>query len=180
MLIAYGDHDTGSRANHRRHGVFRLHSASDRHHPGRNTRVNLPASITTIADTAFGDCPNLTLYGYISSAAYPYAKTNHLAFRGFMDEPDFVLPSGLTTIEDYAFYGIPAEVVYIPDGVTKMGELAFSYCPNLRQIWIPASLTTTDSIITSLYGSPVVVIGNSDAARDFAKKAGKEYVEAAE
>ena len=95
-----------------------------------------------------------------------------------MYEPDFVLPAGLHAIEEYAFSGTPVEVVYVPEGVTEMGTRAFGNCDSLRQIWIPASLTSYSAF--SLSGTSAVVVGNSETARQFAIDTSHEYVEAAE
>ena len=51
--------------------------------------------------------------------------------------PDFTLPADITLIEEYAFEGIDAHIVYIPDGCTEIGTYAFKDCANLRQIRIP-------------------------------------------
>ena len=52
--------------------------------------------------------------------------------------PDFTLPGDVTAIEESAFQGIAASVVYIPDGCGTIGAYAFKDCPNLTQIRIPA------------------------------------------
>ena len=51
--------------------------------------------------------------------------------------PDFTLPVDITLIEDYAFEGTDAHIVYIPDGCTEIGPYAFKDCRNLAQIRIP-------------------------------------------
>lgn len=52
--------------------------------------------------------------------------------------PDFTLPEDITLIEEYAFEGTDAHIVYIPDGCTEIGPYAFMDCRNLAQIRIPA------------------------------------------
>ena len=58
-----------------------------------------------------------------------------------MDPPDFVLPSALKTIDEKAFKGVRATVVYIPDGVTSIGANAFANCTSLTQVRIPNGCT---------------------------------------
>lgn len=58
-------------------------------------------------------------------------------------DPDFVLPSSLTVIEDEAFTGGAFTYVKLPDGAVSIGWHAFADCPNLMYIYIPA---TTESI----------------------------------
>lgn len=52
------------------------------------------------------------------------------------------LPAGLTEIGDSAFMGTAAECYSLPDGVKRIGSRAFADCPNLREIRIPASVTS--------------------------------------
>ena len=54
-----------------------------------------------------------------------------------MSAPDFTLPAMIRTIEDGAFEGIDAEIVYIPDGCTSIGRGAFRSCESLTQIRVP-------------------------------------------
>lgn len=54
-------------------------------------------------------------------------------------ESDFILPSAITVINESAFEGIAASVVYIPDTCTSIGKWAFRNCQSLRQIRIPAN-----------------------------------------
>ena len=58
-----------------------------------------------------------------------------------LSTPDFVLPEQLAQIEPEAFSGISAQVVYVPDGCTKISALAFADCAGLKQIRIPAGCT---------------------------------------
>ncbi len=42
------------------------------------------------------------------------------------ETPDFVLPEGLTEVEESAFEGISADIVYVPDSCSSIGDYAFS------------------------------------------------------
>ena len=53
--------------------------------------------------------------------------------------PDFVIPTGVITIEENAFEGIAATAVDIPESCTSIGANAFRNCANLTQIRIPAN-----------------------------------------
>lgn len=68
----------------------------------------------------------------------PYTFIFKLGARGFYD---FILPEGTKRIDAYAFQGIAARAVYVPDGCTTIGEYAFSGCPNLRLIRLPKDCT---------------------------------------
>ena len=52
----------------------------------------------------------------------------------------FVLPAGLTEVEDEAFIGSGAEIIVIPDGLSVIGERAFADNPDLRYVVIPGSV----------------------------------------
>lgn len=72
-----------------------------------------------------------------------------------MLQPDFVLPSAVTTIEESAFENMSAGVVYIPDTCTRIGKWAFRNCKNLKQIRIPANCSVGSEAFS---GCPEVVI----------------------
>lgn len=52
------------------------------------------------------------------------------------------IPSCITAIKDYTYWYDKAEKVVIPDSVTSIGEQAFAYCPDLREISLGARLTS--------------------------------------
>lgn len=116
--------------------------------------------------------------------------TYTLKDRGTCEDADIVIPAtyqgiAVTEIGDYAFSGngkpknVSMTSVYIPDGVTRignevffgcrnlksvrlpetlmhMGSLQFSYCDALKEITLPESLTDVD--ITAINGVPRVNI----------------------
>ena len=66
--------------------------------------------------------------------------------------PDFLLPTGLTTIYSEAFAGINAEVVLVPDGCVSIASRAFANCPNLRYV-IVDDLSKIDIAADALDGT---------------------------
>ena len=52
------------------------------------------------------------------------------------------LPDGLTSIGDYAFSGCSISAIIIPYGVTRIGSGAFSWCDFLGDILIPCTVTS--------------------------------------
>ena len=50
------------------------------------------------------------------------------------------LPHDLTTIQEEAFTFTDAQVVVVPEGVTRIGPRAFGDCPRLQRVYLPDSL----------------------------------------
>ena len=53
-------------------------------------------------------------------------------------DPDFTMPSALTTIEESAFEGNPMMTIVDASNCTSIGKDAFRGCTNLTQIRLPA------------------------------------------
>ena len=65
--------------------------------------------------------------------------------RGKIGLTNFILPSGLKRIGNYAFVGNPFKEINIPTGVTYIGEHAFNACYMLKSIKIPESTVMLDT-----------------------------------
>jgi hypothetical protein len=86
----------------------------------------LPASVTSIGDSAFYDGTGLT---------------------------SITIPEGVTTIRDNAFNGCTGLTsIIIPASVTTIGRNAFFFCSALKTITIPASVTNIGT--GAFYGCP--------------------------
>ena len=63
---------------------------------------------------------------------------------------EVILPEGITTIDDEAFYGCKDLVkVILPNSLKKIGFRAFAYCESLTEIYIPDSVTRIGSFAFS-------------------------------
>ena len=112
----------------------------------RNLReVTIPNSVTTLDSGAFGGCSSLTTIKIPNSVR----SIRTYAFQGCTNlekfEGDLVSNDGRCLIlnnELKAFAPAGLTEYSIPDGVTKIGDTAFSGCNNLTSVTIPASLTS--------------------------------------
>ena len=117
----------------------------------RLTRMDIPDSVRTFYDSSFEGCSSLYDIYFKGTeeqwdAIVKYEDWNsgtpedmriHFDYTVEYETPDFVFPSNLTTVEDYAFESAAMSVVYIPDQCTSIGEYAFKDCKKLRQIRVP-------------------------------------------
>lgn len=104
-------------------------------------------------------------YTYDCGNGYSAAFTLQVTVTGaaVMDEPDLVLPASLKSIRAEAFSRVSAAVVLLPQSVTSIGEYAFAYCPNLRQIYIPAGAQIADTAFAGVTGLTIFGAAGSPA-----------------
>ena len=100
-------------------------------------------NLSFLKNSAFNNCPSLTLFGYRDSTAQALAQEKNIRFAllDSMDTPDFTLPRDLSEIGEETFLDTAAEVVFINGPVNTIGPGAFSNCKKLRQIHIPPETT---------------------------------------
>ena len=131
--------------------------------------IVIPDSVTSIGDRAFEDCKSLQSIvipkSVISIGVNPFVNSgiksivSHSKFfkadgKALYDQKKklliafysncshFVIPSSVTSIGNWAFYGCTAlQYISIPNSVTNIGGRAFLYCESLQSIVIPNSVT---------------------------------------
>ena len=81
------------------------------------TTFTIPNSVTTIGYEAFVNCNKLI---------------------------EIIIPKGVTTIEDKAFYCAGLENISIPESVTTIGKNVFENCNKLTEVTIPGTVKTID------------------------------------
>ncbi len=116
------------------------------------TSATIHSSTKLIGSKAFYGCTGLTGVYITDIAAWcgyefevagnnPLCWAHNLYLNGELVK-ELVIPDGVTSIADYAFYGCESLTsVEIPDSVTEIGEAAFAVCTNLTSITIPHSVT---------------------------------------
>lgn len=115
------------------------------------TSVDFPASLDSIGDYAFQsakleslDLKNVTklgAYAFSGSKIAGVAKLGKIkkvpgyAFQYVTGLTGLVLPDGLESIENYAFYqDDKIKSLALPKSLKKIGDNAFAYCSNLAQL----------------------------------------------
>lgn len=117
------------------------------------TSITIPDNVTSISDGAFASCSGLisikvsesnSNYTSVDGVLMNKEKTRIVIYPGGKSG-DYIISDGITEIGDYAFSGCSGLTsITIPDGVTEISECAFSRCSGLTSITIPDSVTDID------------------------------------
>ena len=122
--------------------------------------ITIPSSVTSIGYNAFLRCSGLTAVHisdldawcrikFAGESSNPLSCTHHLFLNG-EEIKELSIPSSVTSIGDYAFYGCSGLTsVIIPNSVTKIGILAFGGCDNLQSFIIPEHFKRTIHVATA-------------------------------
>ena len=102
--------------------------------------VNFPVSVTSIGGNAFAYCTDLTDVNFASGSKLTTIGTT--VFQNCSALTQITLPSGVTSIGNYAFQRTGLTEVTIPDGVTAIGNYAFMEAASLKKVTLPDSVTT--------------------------------------
>lgn len=129
--------------------------------------INMPASVKYIGNFAFSECKNLnevtfkngTSVGLDSFSLTPWLNNlkdddNFCIYNGILfdyvpsDKSEIVIPDGIKEIAGGAFsdglQNMNITKVTIPEGVTKIGEFAFSECRNMSDLYVPSTVKTIE------------------------------------
>ena len=121
------------------------------------TTITVPDSVKSIGYWAFYGCPSLQdVYitdlsawcniDFENSYSNPLYFADNLYINGVL-ATDIVIPSGVTSIGDYAFSNYSSLTsITISDGVTSIGKSAFSDCSNLTSFTYIGTTTQWQSI----------------------------------
>ena len=128
--------------------------------PGSRSSIDVPSSVTTISNDAFGGCSALT------SVTMPSVTTiGDYAFDFCSALISVTMPS-VTTIGDYAFDFCSALISVDMPVVTTIGEKAFGFCDSLTSVSMPSVTTIGEyafgscDALTSVSMPSVITIGD--------------------
>lgn len=104
--------------------------------------ITIPISLTKIEEQAFYGCSNLSAVYIMDMEAYcniqfdgDFYRYHHLYLNGEIIR-NLTIPEGVTSIGNYAFskcLGIPS--ITIPNSVTNIGYETFAFCPGLKDVY---------------------------------------------
>lgn len=117
------------------------------------TGATIPASVTTIGGGVFGNCLYLTtidvdedntVYCDEDGVLFSKDKKTLIFFPARHTPSGYVIPNGVTTIAEGAFFDSLLSMVEFPNTVTSIGVNAFHFASELTQVSLPSSLTALD------------------------------------
>lgn len=79
-------------------------------------------------------------YQTIGGKEYAITTIGKAAFAGYQNMDYVIIPSTVTTIEDYAFFRTSLVSVEIPASVESMGNRVFGWCKNLKSLKLPQGI----------------------------------------
>lgn len=93
---------------------------------------------------------------------------------------NYVIPSGVTSIDPYAFTGSPGlTAVTIPNSVTSIGYYAFGNCENLNSALFEGDAPSYDEMIDNVFAfkgsAPDFTIYHRPGAKSFTTRAWRDY-----
>jgi hypothetical protein len=122
---------------------------------GRAGGYTIPTGVSTIESEAFSGCTGLTRVAIPGSVAdigfYPFAGCTGLkAIEVEAQNPAYASVDGVLFTKNGSllvqYPGGKGGSYTLPNGVTRIGNGAFAYCPGLTRVTIPDSLTTLGRI----------------------------------
>ena len=131
--------------------------------------ITIPKSVTSIGSNPFADCRSLrsisvesgnTMYDSREKCNAIIETSSNNLICGCKNT---IIPNGVTSIGDCAFSGCSGLTsVAIPNSVTSIGRSAFSGCSGLTSVTIPNNVTSIEySVFSGCSGMTSVIIPNN-------------------
>ncbi|MBQ7740229.1 MAG: leucine-rich repeat protein [Eubacterium sp.] len=143
------------------------------------TSIMLPASLKTIEYDPFIRCNNLTSINVATDSTY-FSSQNGILFNknkttikrypSGKSGTSYSIPSSVTEISDYAFYGCSElESISIPENVSYIGSSSFNNCSGLTSITVSSSnayFSSQDGVLFNKNSTKLILypIGKSETS----------------
>ena len=134
------------------------------------TSIEIPSGVTSIGNAFYG-CTSLNsinvdkdnqLYSSEDGILFDKVKTKLITYPAGKKEKEYNIPSGVTSIGGWAFYGCTSLTrIEIPSSITSIGGWAFSGCTSLTSIEIPSSVTSIGGYAFDRAKLTMVVVAES-------------------
>ena len=118
------------------------------------TGVWVPAGVSNISVSAFGSCDSLTAidvdpqnrcYSSLNGVLFNKDQTDLIEYPAGKSASSYTVPSGVTTIKEWAFENcVYLTEVILPDSVTTLESLAFFFCDVLSTVTIGSGVTVIE------------------------------------
>ena len=138
--------------------------------------IIIPASVEFIDKTGLNFCfeniyvdPANEYFSSIDGVLFNKGATFLHTYPILRKDISYIVPDGVLTIGESAFYASGLKSVVLPDGLKQIKSSAFRYCRSLETIKIPESVETIeddnfeycDKLVSFFIPSSVFTIGNS-------------------
>ncbi|MGN1457450.1 MAG: leucine-rich repeat protein, partial [Acutalibacteraceae bacterium] len=129
--------------------------------------ITIPDSVTTIDSFAFSDCSELTSVTIPDSVTtigkYAFANCGKLEnITVSENNPNYSAQDGVLFNKDKTelifCLSVKSGMYYIPDGVTKICEDAFEYCPELFAVYVPESVQEIEECPFNIYDNDYNIV----------------------
>ena len=135
------------------------------------TSITIPDSVAQISENPFTSCSSLKIisvspehlyFAAIDGVLFRKADKALISYPAGIESPTYTIPQGITSIGDGAFsFCDSLTSITIPNSVTSIGDGAFSSCSSLTSVSIPDSIEqigvnpfTSCSRLKKIYVSP--------------------------
>ena len=120
--------------------------------------IIIPENIKKISSYAFSGCSSLASITFLSNNM---SIIDNYAFSKCHSLTSIILPSGLTSLGEGAFYGSGLKSIVVPAGVSVIKEYTFESCLDLASVTLPRGLVSIeDSALSNCPSLKLIVIPN--------------------